>query len=91
VFWPRTGLLVAGRAVYLDVKVLDAPLECLSVGVEEEVEAVATYSTASVEHHDRPVIIVARDAHLGAETVFFVGRHESVAAAYLVTTGRHTI
>lgn len=77
--------------MYFDVKVLNAPLQGFFVAVKEDVQAVSTDGTASVEDPYRLVIIVARYAHLHAERIVFVRCHKGVAWLYSVTAGCNAV
>jgi len=61
------------------------------MGVEEYVEAVATYYSAPVEDFYGVVIIVAGNNYFCAEGVHFVGGDKGVVVLYLVAISGFTI
>lgn len=78
-------------ATYFDIEVLDAPFQGLFVRVEEHIKPISAYCTASIKHFYRLTTSVAGNDHFGPKGVFGVGRHESIARTYLVTTGRFAV
>ncbi len=81
-------VMVVLLATYFDIEQLNAPFQCLLVGVEKYVEPVSADSAASVEDFYKLGIAVAGDDHFTAERVFFVGCYEGVAGSYFVPASR---
>jgi len=74
-----------------DFEIFNAPFSCGFVGVEENVDAVATYNSTPVEDFYRLTIIVAGNNHFCAERIHFVGRDKGVVALYLMAVSGFTI